>query len=128
MFNKILTTALIVGSLSFSVTYAADGDAQKGARVWMKCKACHTINEGGRNAIGPNLFGIIGRDAGSTEGYRYSKAITSSGITWTEENLRGLVKNTRKFLKGTKMSFSGIRKDDQIDDLIAYIKEQMGPE
>ncbi len=128
MLKTTLATLTLLMSLSAISTPALAGDAEKGARVWMKCRACHTIDEGGRSAIGPNLFGIIDRQSGSVEGFRYSKAMTESDVVWSEENLKAFVASPRTFMRGTKMGFAGIRSEQQIDDLLEFIEEQMGDE
>ncbi len=105
-----------------SGTAMAAGDAAKGAKVFKKCKACHTVNKGGKNRVGPNLFGIAGAKAGAVKGYRYSKAMKASGLTWDDATLDGFLKKPKKFLKKTKMGFSGLKKDGQRADVIAYLK------
>ena len=121
---KIATMAMgLVIGLGLSLSAAQAGDAAAGKKVFKKCKACHTIDAGGKNKIGPNLHAIIGKAAASSEGYKYSKAMSASGITWTEENLAEFFKKPKKFIPKTKMSFGGLKKDKQIEDLIAYLKE-----
>nr|WP_120496388.1 cytochrome c family protein [Kiloniella sp. EL199] len=99
---------------------AAAGDAAAGKKVFNKCKACHTV---GKSKIGPDLAGLFGRPAASVEGYKYSKAMKASGITWTEENLAKFLKKPKAFVPKTKMSFGGLKKEKQIEDLLAYLKE-----
>ncbi len=104
-----------------SATAMAEGDPAKGEKVFKKCQACHTIEEGGKNKIGPNLFGVVGREAAKVEGFKYSSAMADSGLTWDEATLDQYLTKPRSFLKGTKMSFAGIKKEDQRADLIAYL-------
>ncbi len=113
---------LAVG-FGLSLSAAQAGDAVAGKKVFKKCKACHTVDAGGKNKIGPNLHGVIGKAAAAVEGYKYSKAMKASGLTWTEENLTGFLTKPKKFLPKTKMSFGGLKKPQQIEDLIAYLKE-----
>jgi cytochrome c len=102
-------------------------DATVGGRVFNACRACHTINEGGRNGVGPNLHGVVGRRTASVQGFRYSPAMREKGDTghiWTEENLRAYLQTPREIVPGTTMSFAGIKNEQQLNDLIAYLKSQ----
>ncbi len=98
----------------------AAGDIAKGKRLAKKCTVCHTLNKGGKNKLGPNLFGIMGKPAASVKGYKYSKAMASSGIIWDEVNFTEFLTKPKKFLKGTKMSYFGLKKAAQRADLLAY--------
>lgn len=115
-----LFTAFAVG-LSVSAAFAG-GDPAKGKRVAKKCTACHTLDKGGKNLLGPNLYGIVNQPAAAVPGYRYSKAMESSGVVWTEPALSAFFAKPKKFMKGTKMSFRGIKSAQQRADLIAYLK------
>lgn len=108
-----------------SAAMAADGDAAKGKKVYNKCKACHVV-DAEKNRVGPHLKGLIGRVAGTVEGYKYSKANKESGITWTEQVLFEYLENPKKYMKGTKMAFPGLRKEQDRWNVIAYIKEAGG--
>lgn len=105
----------------------AAGDPAAGQRVFGQCRACHTIEQGGRNTVGPNLHGIVGRKAATVSGFRYSQPMQKKGEegwVWTEENLRPYLRNPREVVPGTSMAFPGIRNEQQINDLIAYLKQQ----
>lgn len=120
-------TILAFGALlAVSNTAFAEGDVAKGEKVFKKCIACHTL-EDGKNKVGPSLYGIFGRTAGALEDYKYSTAMIESGIVWDDENMDGYLKKPRAFLKGTKMAFAGIKKDNQRADLIAFLKEKSAP-
>ena len=108
-------------------TTAAAQDAENGKAIFAKCRACHEIGEKAKNLIGPKLNGLFGRKAGSVEGFNYSEANKSSGITWDEPTFREYIKNPKAKIPGTKMVFVGIPDDQDIDDLIAYLK-QFGPD
>ena len=100
---------------------AQAGDAKAGEKVFRKCKACHYVDRE-KNKSGPHLVNIVGRAAGSVDGFRYSKAMKNSGLTWDEATLAEFLKKPKAYLKGTKMAFAGLRKDKDIDDVIAYLK------
>ena len=100
---------------------AQAGDAKAGEKVFRKCKSCHYVDQE-KNKTGPHLVNIIGRAAGSVDGFKYSKAMKDSGLTWDEATLAEFLKKPKTYIKGTKMAFSGLRKDKEIDDLIAYLK------
>lgn len=103
--------------------YAAlTGDAAAGARVFRQCMACHSVQEG-QNRVGPSLHGVIGREAGTVEGFRYSSANRESHINWTEEALFVYLENPRQFIPRTTMAFVGVRDAQQRADLIAYLRD-----
>ena len=101
---------------------SAAGDAAKGAKVFNKCKACHFVDKE-KNKVGPSLVGLFGRTAGTVEGYKYSDAMKSSGIVWSAETLGEYLKSPKTMVPGTKMTFVGLKKDDDVEDVIAYLEE-----
>ena len=101
----------------------AAGDPAEGEKVFAKCKICHQIGEGAKNAVGPELNGVIGRKAGTAPGYNYSDANKSSGITWDEATFREYIKNPKAKIPGTKMIFAGLPKETDIDNLLAYLQQ-----
>lgn len=100
----------------------ADGDAAKGEKVFAKCKTCHDATQE-KNKVGPYLVGIFGRKAGSVEGFNYSDAMKNSGIVWDHETLAKYVHDPKAMVPGNKMVFPGLKKDDEIEDLLAYLKQ-----
>jgi len=125
--RKLKAGCLAILAVVVSVGSASAQDAAAGAKVFTKCKACHQIGEGAKNAVGPVLNGVVGRPAGSYPGYSYSEANKTSGITWDEATLKVYLKNPREKVPGTKMIFPGLPKDEDIDNVIAYLK-QFGPD
>ena len=113
-----------VALLGFGLVVAGSamaGDAVKGEKVFKKCKACHYVDKE-KNKTGPHLVAVLGRAAGSLEGYKYSKAMKASGLVWDEETLAAYLKAPKKYVKGTKMAFAGLKKDKDVADVIAYLK------
>jgi cytochrome c len=100
----------------------ADGDADKGKKVFAKCMACHTL-EAGKNKVGPSLHGIIGRKSGSVEGFTYSDAMKNAGLTWDEATLDKYLTAPKKEVPGNKMAFPGLPKPDDRANVIAYLKQ-----
>ena len=117
-----LGACFLVSSGLISATAHA-GDAAAGKKVFKKCKACHYAAKD-KNKTGPHLINLIGREAGTVEGYKYSEAMKSSGIVWDEDTLTAYLRAPKKYLKGTKMAFAGLRKDADIANVIAYLKAQ----
>lgn len=100
-------------------------DADAGQRVFNQCRACHTINQGGRNGVGPNLHGVWGRAAGAVEGFRYSAPMRTKageGLVWNEANMRAYLTDPKAVVPGGSMSFAGIRNEQQLTDLLAYLQ------
>jgi cytochrome c len=120
---RIVTLAYALAAVTTLVSASAfaDGDADKGKKVYNKCKACHTL-EAGKNRIGPSLHGIMGRAAGTVDGFKYSSAMAESGLTWDEATLAKYLEDPRGFIPGNKMAFPGLKKEDDRADVIAYIK------
>ncbi len=119
IFSRMLIAA---AAILATVPAHAAGDAAKGAKVFNKCKACHNADKPA-NKIGPSLQGVFGRTAGTAEGYKYSDAMKASGIVWSPETLGEYLKDPKAMVPGTKMTFVGLKKDDDIEDLLAYLQE-----
>jgi len=96
-------------------------DAAKGKRVYNKCRACH-VHDKPKNKLGPHLMGIVGRASGTVEGFKYSKAMRAADLVWDEATLDAFLTKPKKFMKGTKMSFNGLKKASDRADIIEYMK------
>ena len=101
----------------------ASTSASDGAKVFKKCAACHSINKGGSNKIGPALWGVLGRQAGSVADYKYSKAMAGYGKAWSFEEMNGFLIKPKDWIKGTKMSFAGLKNSTDIAAVILYMNE-----
>jgi len=121
---RIVTLAAAALAVLMTVGTAQAGDAAKGKKVFAKCKACHTVDKGGKNKVGPNLHGVVGKKAAMVEGFKYSKAMQESGLTWDEATLDKYLTKPKALVKKTKMAFAGLKKQSQRDDVIAYLKEE----
>ena len=99
------------------------GDTVSGEKIFKKCAACHSINRGGKNKIGPALYNVVGRTVGGVDDYKYSKALASYGKKWTFEELNGFLTKPSSYLKGTKMSYAGLRKEKDRASVIKYLNE-----
>jgi len=119
-----LLTTLVVLTLS-APAQAEDllpPSAERGAELWAKCKSCHTVEKGGRNIVGPNLHGVIGRRAGSLPNYNYSPAMKTAKLVWNDETLDQYLAATVDYIPGSKMYGGLAIKQDRLD-LIAWLKE-----
>jgi cytochrome c len=122
MIKPILTTAATL--LALSAPAFAEGDAEAGEKVFKKCKACHEVGEDAKNKVGPSLNGIVGAAAGQNADFKYSDALmekAGEGLVWDEANLTAFLTKPKDFLPKTKMSFAGLRKEQEIMDVIAYM-------
>lgn len=115
-FPLIAAAALAVGTMA-----QAEGAAALGEKVFKKCAACHSADPEKRKP-GPHLQAISGRAAGAVEGFRYSSAMADSGLVWDDETLRAFLANPKGVVKRTKMSFPGLKKDEDLDNIVAYLK------
>lgn len=124
--KKIFVMLCISNIFSFTIISVANAtDLRKGKRIFNKCKACHTLIAN-KNRVGPSLKGIFGRKAGTLPNYRYSKAMIAAGakgLIWSEGSLGKYIKKPRNFVKGTKMVFVGVKKQKDIDNLIAFLRK-----
>jgi cytochrome c len=113
--SRMRSLVLVLGAGIFAIV--------PGEKIFVQCKACHQIGENAKNAVGPVLNGLFGRKAGTIEGYSYSSANKSSGITWDEATFRDYIKDPKAKIPGTKMTFPGLKDPKQIDDIVAYLKQ-----
>ena len=113
----IAAVALCAGS---APVLAADPAA--GEKAYTACRACHRVGEGAKNGVGPTLNGVVGRAAGSAEGFNYSDAMKSSGITWDEDNLKEYIKNPKEKVPGNKMAFAGVKDEEKVENIIEYLE------
>ena len=99
------------------------GDAVSGEQVFKKCAACHSIAKGGANKIGPALYNVVGRKVGGISDYKYSKALKEYGKEWTFEELNGFLLKPTKWIKGTKMAYAGLRKEEDRASIIKFLNQ-----
>jgi cytochrome c len=99
------------------------GDVNAGEKIFKKCAACHSINQGGANKIGPALYNVVGRKIGGVADYKYSKAFVEYGKEWNFEELNGFLIKPSKWIKGTKMAYAGLRKEEDRASVIKYLNQ-----
>lgn len=124
--TRFLTALTALLALAVFDVALAEGDAAKGEKVFRKCKACHAVGEGAKNKVGPQLNNLFGRTAGSVEDFKYSKAMVAKGeegLVWTEETLAEYLKAPKKYIPKNKMAFAGLKKDADLEDITAYLKQ-----
>jgi cytochrome c len=121
---RLLSFSVVGAALLASMSAAVAQDAAAGEKVFAKCKICHQIGEGAKNMV---LNGVVGRKAGSYPDYHYSDANKGSGITWDEATLKEYLEDPKAKVPGTKMIFPGLKSDDDVANVIAYLK-QFGPD
>lgn len=126
--SKSLKATTAIGGFLLAITLSGNALAQDtaaGEKVFKKCRACHAVGEGAKNKVGPHLNDLFDRTAGSLEGYKYSKAMTDAGgggLAWSEETLKQYLANPKAMIKGTKMAFAGLKKDEDLANIIAYLQ------
>lgn len=124
MRSIFMAAALLVTTLP-----AVSADAEKGAKVFNRCKACH-VADAATNKVGPNLFGIIGRKAAAVEDFDYSDAMTAKGaegLVWDAASIKEYMLKPKEFIPGNKMAFGGLKKESDIDDMIAWFESLPKP-
>ena len=110
-------------TMAFGPTMVQAQDVAAGEKVFAQCRACHQVGPAAKNAVGPVLNGLFGRKAGTVEGYNYSPANKTSGITWDEATFSEYIKDPRAKVPGTKMVYAGLKDEQRIKDLTAYLKQ-----
>ena len=121
--KKMTLSALLVIASSAATTAALAQDVAAGKTSFNKCMVCHSIGEGAKNKIGPELNGLDGRKSGTAPDYNYSDANKNSGITWNEAQFKEYIRDPKAKIPGTKMAFAGIKNDKEVNDLWAFISQ-----
>lgn len=119
MLRWVVATCMMV---ALPAVASAD-DVEAGKKIFKKCAPCHAVGPGAKNKVGPPLNGVIGRPAGSAEGFKYSKAMKDSGITWDQAIFIEYITSPKKRIPGNKMIFPGIKDEEDREDLFAYIEQ-----
>ena len=123
--NRTLAIGALVAAATAMITpatSAAAGDPEAGEKVFRKCATCHEF-KAPKNKVGPHLVGIIGRPAGTVEGFKYSDAMKNSDVVWNEETISAYVKQPKAYIPDNRMGFPGLKKDEDVANLIAYLKQ-----
>lgn len=124
MVRKISAALAVLAVAGFAGAALAGSDTAAGEKIFKKCKACHTIGDGAKNKVGPMLTGVVDNEIASVEGFKYSKAFLAKkaeGLVWTVENLDAFLTKPKNFIPKTKMSFAGLKKEEQRAAVIAYL-------
>ena len=121
--KRLTLSALAVITASAATTAALAQDVAAGNTSFIKCMACHSIGEGAKNKIGPELNGLDGRKSGTAPDFNYSDANKNSGITWNEAEFKEYIRDPKAKIPGTKMAFAGIKNDKEVNDLWAFIAQ-----
>lgn len=128
MRNRLLAASMLAASFAGGAALAQDAaQIEEGEKVFRRCAACHQVGEGAENKVGPELADVIGRTAGTVEGFKYSKAMVEygeAGNVWNEETLFAYLENPRQTVKGTNMAFAGLKDEADRQAVIAYIVSQ----
>ncbi|MGP9819141.1 c-type cytochrome [Salinarimonas sp. NSM] len=119
----ILAAAAFLAGPGIAAAQEVAGDPQAGERIFNQCRSCHMVGENAQNRVGPVLNDLFGREAASIEDYNYSDAMQAYDVTWTHETFRTYIKDPRGEVPGTKMAYPGLRDDEKITDLIAYLEQ-----
>lgn len=132
MLNRLIaatTLATAIAGAGATFAFADEALIAEGEKVFKRCAACHQIGPDAQHRVGPELTDVIGRTAGTAEGFKYSKAMIEKGQegwVWTEENLTHYLENPRADVKGTTMAFAGLKKEEERKAVVAYIVSMQG--
>ena len=124
MIRKIAAAMAVLAVAGFAGSALAQGDAAAGEKVFRKCKACHAVGDGAKNKVGPTLNGIVDNEIASVDGFKYSKAFLAKkaeGLVWTVDVLDSYLTKPKKFIPGTKMTYAGLKKEGDRENIIAYL-------
>ena len=117
---KLVPAVLLASAFATHGAFAT-GNASAGQGLFVRCAVCHTAQSGAANRMGPNLFGVVGRKAGTLAGYNYSRAMAKFGLTWDEPTLAHYLMGPSALVPGTKMTFAGFSNPQQANDVAAYL-------
>ncbi len=120
---RVTTATFCLLTLVLANAPATAQDAAEGEEVFKKCRACHQVGETAKNVVGPKLNGLFGRKSGTIEGFNYSEANKTSGVTWDETVFAKYIADPRAAMPGTKMAFAGLKDEKDVKDLTAFLKQ-----
>lgn len=127
MMIRLLAGAVTLAiATSAGAAFAQDGDPEAGKKVFRQCQACHMVGDNAKPRVGPPLNDLFGRQAGTYEGFRYSPAMKGAGdngLVWNDETVSAYLKDPRGYIKGNRMAYPGLRKDEDVVNVIAYLKQ-----
>ncbi|MCJ1961888.1 c-type cytochrome [Novosphingobium mangrovi (ex Hu et al. 2023)] len=119
---SLSTLSMVAAATAMLAPSVASADAARGKQLFMRCMACHTVNKGGANKVGPNLAGVVGRKAGAVKNFKYSAAMQKADLTWDEKTLDKWLTRPATVVPGTSMVFAGLPKPEDRKSLIEYMK------
>lgn len=122
MLRVVTATVALFGLIAAVSPAQAAGNPEEGKKAFAKCRACHQL-DAGKNAVGPSLAKLFGRKSGTVEGFKYSDAMKAKAITWDEKTIGEYIADPKGYIPGNKMVFPGIKKESELADLIAYLKD-----
>ena len=122
MSKFMIVAAAAMALVGAAADVRAEGDAAAGKKVYNKCKACHVVDKP-QNRVGPSLQGVFGRPAGTVPGFKYSDGMANSGIVWDEDTIAAYMVDPKDYIPGNKMAFAGLKKEEDVANLIAYLAE-----